>query len=154
MQHGVPARIVRPFHTYGPGLRLDDGRVFADFVADVLARRPIALRSSGTATRSFCYLADTVAGFFSVLLRGQNAVAYNVGDDRGEVSIRDLADLLVATFPERGLSVRNEARPADDSYLPSSVERSCPDISRVRSLGWQPSTSLADGFRRTVASFA
>jgi nucleoside-diphosphate-sugar epimerase len=151
-QKNVPAVIVRPFHTYGPGLRLDDGRVFADFVADVLANRPITLRSDGKATRSFCYLADAVQGFFTVLFHGQPATAYNVGDPRGEVSMRDLADLLVRTFPDRPLSIRFESRQANDQYMPSQVQRSCPDIRRMKALGWEPTTRLIEGFKRTVQS--
>lgn len=153
-QQGVPAKIVRPFHTYGPGLRLDDGRVFADFVADVIAGRPITLRSDGRARRSFCYLADAVQGFFTVLFCGTPGTAYNVGDPRGEISIRDLADLLVRTFPEKSLNFRFEQRPPGDSYMSSAVERSCPDITRMKSLGWEPTTRLFEGFRRTVRSFA
>lgn len=153
-EYGVPTKIVRPFHTYGPGMRMDDGRVFADFTADVLARRPITLRSSGASTRSFCYLSDSVIGFFTVLFLGDVGCAYNVGDDAGEISIRGLAELLVALFPERGLSVKTESRSADDQYLISRVERSCPDISRLRRLGWQPTTTLEEGFRRTVASYS
>ena len=153
-QHGVPAKIVRPFHTYGPGMRLDDGRVFADFVADIVANRSIVLKSAGTATRSFCYLADAVLGFFTVLLRGDVGRAYNVGDPAGEISIRDLAELLVGLFPERGLRVVCEAGPRGNDYLVSAVNRSCPDIGRLRQLGWQPTTTLAEGFLRAVQSYS
>lgn len=152
-QHGVPATIVRPFHTYGPGMRLDDGRVFADFVADVVAHRSIVLKSAGTATRSFCYLADAVTGFFTVLLRGESGRAYNVGNPGGESSIRGLAELIVGLFPERGLRVESDAAPRGNDYLVSPVNRSCPDITRIRVLGWEPTTGLADGFRRTVQSY-
>jgi len=152
-RRGVPATIVRPFHTYGPGLRLDDGRVFADLVSDVVHRRPLTLRSDGSARRAFCYLADAVAGFWTVLFRGEPGRAYNVGDPAGEISVRGLAELLVGLFPERELAVRVQGRPSGDAYLASAVERSCPDISRVRALGWQPATPLAEGFRRTVRSF-
>jgi len=63
-EYGVESRIVRPFHTYGPGMRLDDGRVFADFVADLVAGRDIVMRSGGLARRAFCYIADATEGFF------------------------------------------------------------------------------------------
>lgn len=152
-QYGVPASIVRPFHTYGPGMRLDDGRVFADFVADVVHRRPIVLKSDGSATRAFCYLGDATAGFFTVLLEGQAGQAYNVGNDAAECSISQLADLLVGLYPERGLSVIRQPRSSDDPYVPSRLERSCPDISLARSLGWNPRTKPADGFRRTIRTF-
>ena len=152
-QHGVPAKVVRPFHTYGPGMRLDDGRVFADFIADVVQHRPIVLKSDGTATRAFCYLADATAGFFTVLLGGQAGQAYNVGNDAAEYSISQLADLLASLFPERGLSVVRQSRSSDDPYVPSPLTRSCPDISLARSLGWNPQTKPADGFFRTIRTF-
>jgi UDP-glucuronate decarboxylase len=152
-QFGVAATIVRPFHTYGPGMRLDDGRVFADFVRDVVEGRPIILKSDGRATRAFCYLADATSGFFAALLRGRAGQAYNIGNDGAEISIGGLADLLVELFPEKRLSVARQMRAAGDPYLPSALERSCPDISLARELGWQPTTTLADGFRRTVRSF-
>ncbi len=153
-QHGVAAKIVRPFHTYGPGMQPNDGRVFADFVADVVARRSIVLKSAGTATRSFCYLADAVIGFFTVLLRGEVGQAYNVGNPDGEISIRGLAELMVGLFPERDLKVVRNEVPRGNDYLVSTVSRSCPDIARVRALGWQPETGLEVGFRRTVESYA
>jgi nucleoside-diphosphate-sugar epimerase len=151
-QHGVRATIVRPFHTYGPGMALDDGRVYADFVADVVARRDIRMRSDGLATRAFCYLADATAGFFTVLLRGEAGVAYNVGNEGAEVSIRDLAQLVAGLFPERGLQVVFDAPPAG-GYLKSPLTRNCPDTTRVRALGWSASTPLDAGFRRTVWSY-
>lgn len=152
-QHGVPAKIVRPFHTYGPGMKLDDGRVFADFVGDVIHRRPITLKSDGSATRAFCYLSDATAGFFTVLLAGVSGAAYNVGNDSAECRISELADLLVGLFADRRLSVNRKHRTADDPYLPSLLERSCPDTSRVRGLGWIPTVGLSEGFCRTVRSF-
>jgi nucleoside-diphosphate-sugar epimerase len=153
-QYGVPATIARIFHTYGPGMRLDDGRVFADFVGDVVARRPIRMKSDGSARRVFCYLADAAAAFFTVLLNGQGGQAYNVANDRAECSMAELANLLVGLFPERGLSVVREERRAEDSYLPSRlVQAVAPDIRKIKSLGWQPTTGLEEGFRRTVLSF-
>ncbi len=150
-QFGVPARIVRPFHTYGPGMALDDGRVFADFVSDILAGRDIVLKSDGLALRPFCYLADATAGFFTALLKGEPGQAYNVGNPDAEISIRDLARLLVDLFPQMGLQVRHEAPVATSSgYLKSQIARSVPDTVRLGQLGWQATTSLADGFRRTI----
>jgi len=146
-QHGVPTKIVRPFHTYGPGMRFDDGRVFADFVADIVHNRDIVVESGGSATRAFCYISDAVAGFFTVLFKGEVGEAYNVGNDRTEISIQELAELLVALFPEKELEVRIKG------YLGSSVKRKCPDISKICGLGWEPEVSLEQGFLRTVRSY-
>lgn len=149
-QYGVPVKVVRPYHTYGPGLRLDDGRVFADFVADVIARRPLLLKSDGLATRAFCYLADATLGFFTVLLAGESARAYNIGNDQAELSILELARTLGDEF---GLEVVEQPGAASPGYVPSTIGRSAPDIGRARALGWAPTTSVRDGFARTVRSF-
>jgi nucleoside-diphosphate-sugar epimerase len=152
-QYGVPARIVRPFHTYGPGLSLSDGRVFADFVADVVAGRDIVLRSSGDARRAFCYLADATEAFFTVLLKGTPGQAYNVGNDRAEISIRDLAELVAGLLPDRRVKVVRHEEPSSAGYLPSAVTRALPDVSKIAQLGWRPTTGLEEGFRRTIRSF-
>ncbi len=152
-QYGVPVRIARPFHTYGPGLRLDDGRVFADFVSDIISNRDIRLKSDGRAVRSFCYLADATAGFLTVLLRGQDAEAYNVGNEEATISMLDLANTLVGLFPEKRLRVLRETGRVAPGYLASPFSRNCPDTSKLRSLGWAPRTSIPEGFRRTIGSF-
>jgi nucleoside-diphosphate-sugar epimerase len=152
-QHGVPARIVRPFHTYGPGMRLDDGRVFADFVADIVQGRDIRLMSDGSARRSFCYLADATLGFFTVLLKGQPGQAYNIGNPAAETSIAELAERLVGLYPEKGLKVVRQQRAASDAYMPSRIARSCPDTAKAEALGWKALTGLDEGFKRSIGSY-
>jgi len=156
-QHGLHASVVRPFHTYGPGMALDDGRVFADFVADVVAQRDIVLKSDGLAQRPFCYVADASIGFLTVLLKGAPAQAYNVANPAAEVSMRELAHTLAGLMPERRVGVRLDAahgQPATGAaYLQSPVQRACPSIDKVARLGWQPTVSIADGFRRTIESY-
>ena len=152
-QYGVPTKIVRPFHTYGPGMRFDDGRVFADFVADIVHSRDIIVKSDGGTIRTFCYISDAVAGFFTVLFKGEIGEAYNVGNDRTEISIGGLAEVLATLFPEKRLEVKVEGRNANAGYLESPVKRKCPDISKIRGLGWEPEVSLEQGFLRTVRSY-
>ena len=153
-QHGVPTRIVRPFHTYGPGVDLDDGRVFSDFVADVVQGRDLVIKSDGSARRPFCYIADAVEGFLTVLLNGENATPYNIGNEDAEVSILELADILVDLFPEKRLKRILAPQRQSSSYAKSPISRNCPDTTRARALGWAPRTSIQDGFRRTILSFA
>ncbi|MEI6415649.1 MAG: NAD-dependent epimerase/dehydratase family protein, partial [Pseudomonadota bacterium] len=149
----ISTKIVRPFHTYGPGMSLNDGRVFADFVADIVGNRHIVMKSDGSATRSFCYLADAVTGFFTVLLRGKIGQAYNIGNAEGEMRIIDLAKMLVVLFPEKKLSVIRDEHIVTTGYLQSKITRHCPDISKVQQIGWQPTTSPTVGFTRTIRSF-
>jgi nucleoside-diphosphate-sugar epimerase len=152
-QYGVPAKIVRPFHTYGPGMALDDGRVFADFVADVVQGRDIVMMSDGAARRAFCYLADAVIGFFTVLLSGAPGEAYNIGNDRCEISIAELATLVAGLAPEGGTRVLRRDAAASGDYLKSVISRNSPDISKAKGLGWEPVTDLSQGFNKTIRSF-
>jgi len=151
-QFGVPARIVRPFHTYGPGMRLDDGRIFADFVRDILGGGPLVLLSDGSARRCFCYLSDATAGFFAVLLEGTTGQAYNVANPDQEYSIAELADRLAVVFRDRDLKVERRQR-ADSVYVASPVPVTRPDISKIQALGWNPRVSIETGFLRTVRSY-
>jgi nucleoside-diphosphate-sugar epimerase len=151
-QFGIPAKIVRLSHTYGPRMDLNDGRVFADFVADMVAGRDIAMKSDGSARRPFCYLADAIEGIFTVLLRGKNGEAYNVGAD-SEISVLELAELLCQLFPERKCRVVRQERDPDDPYLESSISGGHFDISKIRSLGWAPTTEVGEGFWRTLKSY-
>jgi UDP-glucuronate decarboxylase len=148
-QHGVPGCSARLFHTYGPGLSPDDGRVFADFVFDVVNGRDIVLHSDGRAVRAFCYLSDAVAAIFTVLLRGEPGNSYNVGVDTG-TSVLDLAEIVAGLFPERGVRVVRASAPPEENYLTSPIAWSVPDISRLRGLGWAPMVGLVEGFRRTI----
>jgi UDP-glucuronate decarboxylase len=152
-QYGLHANVVRPFHTYGPGTALDDGRVFADFVADVVASRDIVLKSDGLAQRPFCYIADATIGFLTVLLLGSKAEAYNVANPDAEISIRDLATLVADLFPERGVGVVFEAPLITAAYLKSPISRACPSIEKIKALGWTPTNGLQDGFHRTIQSY-
>jgi UDP-glucuronate decarboxylase len=151
-QFGTPFLIARPFHTYGPGMALDDGRVYADLVRDVLQGRDLLLHSDGKAVRAFCYLADAVAGLFTVLLKGKTGTAYNVGNPAGALSIRELAGLLAGLGSGGPLKVSHAGQPAA-GYLPSPIPVNVPDVTCLRALGWQPAWSPQDGFARTLAFF-
>lgn len=151
-QYNVPTKVVRLAHTYGPRMDPDDGRVFADFVADLVARRDVVLKSNGSARRPFCYLADSTAGIFTVLLRGGKGEAYNLGAD-SEISILELANCLCSLFPERGCRVVRREREPGDPYIPSPVFAGHFDLSKIKALGWQPTTGIEEGFRRTVNSY-
>ncbi len=152
-QFNVPVVIVRPFHTYGPGMALDDGRVYADFIRDIIERRDISLHSDGKAVRAFCYLSDAVGGFFTVLLKGERGSAYNIGNPKAASSISDLAEILVGLFPDFKLKI-NWTNKAIGSYLPSPISINSPNIDRAVGLGWRPIYSLEEGFKRTIRYFA
>jgi UDP-glucuronate decarboxylase len=150
-QYGVPAYIVRPFHTYGPGLQPDDGRVFSDFVFSVVRGENITMNSDGSARRAYCYASDAIAGFFTVLLKGRPALPYNIANPAGELSVRELGELLVALFPEKHLQV--ERRAPAPGYLPSAYSRLVPDVARLAGLGWRAEVDPPTGFRRMIEAY-
>lgn len=151
-QYGVPVKIIRPGITYGPGVKLDDGRSFADFISNIINRRDIEIFSDGKALRSFCYLADATLGFFTVMLKGKVGEAYNIAADR-EISIVDLAKLLAEkAFPERKLNVIMK-KDNSKNYLRMNFIRTAMDITKAKELGWKINFSLEEGFKRTVRSF-
>lgn len=150
-QYQVPVKIVRPFHTYGPGISLDDGRAFADFCKNIVNNENIVLNSDGGARRSFCYLADAVVGFFTVLLKGEVGQAYNVTSSE-EVSILELAQTLVALFPEKKLQVIYKQN-QDSNYLPIKTSAAGPNFEKLKNLGWQPRYSIQGGFKRMIDNY-
>lgn len=153
-QHQLPTYIVRPFHTYGPGLQADDGRVFADFVFNVLRGENIVMKSDGAAKRAFCYVSDAIAGFFTVMLRGQAGTPYNVANPSAELSVLELAELLVGLYPDRQLKVERQVSTDRNAYLASTFSRLVPDVQRLSELGWSADLDPTQGFRRMIEAYA
>ncbi|MFG0583269.1 NAD-dependent epimerase/dehydratase family protein [Pseudomonas sp. zjy_9] len=149
-QHGVATVMARISHTYGPGIALDDGRSFADFVADALAGRDIVLNSDGSGSRPFCYVSDATAAFLILLLRGEGGNAYNVGLDQ-ETTILELAKLIARLSPTPGLRVKHPAPSLQRQALFRSGGHF--DLAKMEQLGWRPSILPEAGFARTLRYF-
>jgi nucleoside-diphosphate-sugar epimerase len=147
-QEGIPVRMARPFNNYGPGLKITDGRVIPDFAKDIFAGRDIVMLSDGKPKRTFCYATDAITGYFKVLVRGGAGEPYNIGIDRPEISIAELANLAVRAaadlFGYRGKVVLGRSTEAE--YLIDNPNRRCPVIDKARSeLGFDPKVSIEDG---------
>jgi UDP-glucuronate decarboxylase len=134
-------------------MSLNDGRVYADFIADIVNNKNLTLKSEGAATRAFCYLKDATIGFLTVLLKGTNREAYNIGNPHQEVSIKELATILTSLFPEKKLSLTFEIPATNNQYLTSTLSRNSPDVTKAGALGWRPVTSIQEGFTRTINYF-
>lgn len=152
-QFGVPVTIVRPFNNFGPGLAAGDRRVIPDFARDVLAGKDIELLSDGRATRTFCYVADAVAGYYKLLVHGQRGEAYNVGSAGPEITIGELANRIAAlarnVFAYQG-SVRHGAS-EDRDYLTDNPQRRAPVITKAwRDVGYAPRVGLDEGLMRSL----
>ena len=146
--HGVETRIVRIFNTYGPRMRLADGRVVPNFVSQALRGEPLTVFGDGTQTRSFTYVSDLVDGIMR-LLHSDFAEPVNIGNPN-EMTMLEFADSINAAV----------GNPAGVTFLPLPASRigdpmqRCPDITRARTLlGWRPKVDLATGMAETIAFF-
>ncbi len=143
--HGVETRIVRIFNTYGPRMRLDDGRALPTFVGQALRGEPLTVYGDGSQTRSFQYVDDLIEGLFRLLLSDVDEPV-NIGNPQ-EITIREFAEEIIALTGSRSTIVFEDL-PADDPQVRQ------PDISRARDrLGWEPHVGRAEGLQRTLAYF-
>lgn len=144
--HGVPAKIVRPFNVYGPGIQETDYRVLANFASHILKGEPMRVYGTGKQTRTFCYVTDAIVGFMKVLLRGRSGEAYNIGNPTPEVSMLELAKALEQAM---GRSLPMELVQHPEHYPADEPQRRCPDIAKAkRELGYDPQVDLAKGLKR------
>jgi dTDP-glucose 4,6-dehydratase len=143
--HEVDTRIVRIFNTFGPRMRIRDGRVVPAFLSQAITGDSLTIFGSGKQTRSFCYVSDTVDGIYRVLM-SDSPEPFNIGNPE-ERTVSDLANIIRELFAPRA-NVVYEPLPVDDPQCRQ------PDISRARSvLGWEPRTPLDHGLRVTYDYF-
>lgn len=149
-QYGMDVKIARPAYIYGPAA-LDDDRVWAQFIANIVRGQDILLKSNGAAYRSFCYVTDTAAALLLILLKGRGAEPYNVADENSNTTIRDFAKTAAAAFPEKGISLSFLHK--EDEEEPSGETGKTPEIldhARLDGLGFTAQVSLKEGIMRAV----
>lgn len=152
-QHDLPIKIARPFNNYGPGLKITDGRALPDFCRNILEGDDIVMLSDGSPTRTFCYVADAVIGYFKVLVNGHSGEPYNIGTESPEISIKTLAEMVIDVsvdiFGYDGKLVFEKS--SDQEYLTDNPNRRCPLIGKARShLGYNPSINVEEGLKRSL----
>jgi dTDP-glucose 4,6-dehydratase len=144
--HGVKTRIVRIFNTYGPRMRLNDGRVLPNFMRQALKGEPLTVYGKGEQTRSFCYVSDLVEGIVRLLATNYSEPV-NLGNP-AEITVLQLAEEILALVKDTESRIEYEPLPQDDP------KRRKPDITRAQTLlGWQPRVDRADGLKRTLEYF-
>lgn len=153
-EYGMHVKIARPAYIYGAA-SLDDDRVWAQFIANIVKKQDILLKSDGSAYRSFCYVADTVSALLYILLNGEDMKPYNISNENSDVTIRDFAKAACRVFPERRISLRfqNPAHEKEPERVVSPIE-TVPEIldnTALLSIGWKPRVDLSEGIRRAVA---
>lgn len=145
--HGINTRIVRIFNTYGPKMRLDDGRVVPNFIQQALRGEPLSIYGDGSQTRSFCYVDDLIEGIYRLLMSDEH-YPINIGNPI-EISILEFAETInKLTGNQAGLKFEPASRLGDDP------QRRRPDISRARDiLTWEPKISVEEGISKTIPYF-
>ena len=143
--HNVETRIVRIFNTYGPRMRLHDGRVVPTFIRQALLGEPITIFGDGLQTRSFCFVSDLVDGILRLLLSGEREPV-NIGNPH-EMTINEFAQNIIRIAGSKS-QITNQPLPEDDPKIRQ------PDIAKARrTLGWEPNVTFEEGMTRTVEFF-
>ncbi len=144
-EHGVDTRIVRIFNTYGPRMRLNDGRALPNFVFQALTGQPITVYGDGRQTRSFCYVSDLIEGIYRLMQ----------SDEHTPVNIGNPQEITILEFAERIRALVGSDAPIIFKPLPQDDPRQrCPDISKARRiLQWEPKVDLDQGLRVTLDYF-
>jgi dTDP-glucose 4,6-dehydratase len=145
--HQLDTRIVRIFNTYGPRMRLDDGRVVPNFIRQALLGKPITVYGDGSQTRSFCYVDDLIEGIFRLLMSDEH-MPVNIGNP-AEISILQFAEVINKMVGNSGgIEFKMDSRLGDDP------QRRQPDITRAReTLHWLPKVDLEEGLGKTIQYF-
>lgn len=149
-KYDMPIGVVRPFNNYGPGMKINDKRVPADFAKAIYENKNINILSDGSPTRTFCYISDAITGYLKILLYGKYDF-FNIGIDFPEISIRELADIYVEVGTEIFDYTGNVTYEIseDVDYLTNNPERRCPNINKAKEiLKYNPSIKVNEGVRR------
>ena len=152
-QYGVPVKIARLAQTFGAGVSVADGRVFAQFTKSCLAGTDIVLHTAGKSMGNYCYTADAVRGLLTILLKGENANAYTVVNPATSMQIRQVAQLVSDTLTDGRTKIIFDIPESalTYGYAPDVTMRLSGD--KLMQLGWKPEVDLPDMFRRLAASF-
>ncbi len=150
-EYGVKYTGVRLCHTLGPGIALDDGRAFAEFIKCVLTGQDIVLHTSGSAIRTYTYVADAVGAMLLAFTKGTDKY-YNIANLGNLISIRDLAQMIADMDPKRKVRVKFETPKEEQlQYLPFKLP--IMNVDRIMDLGWYPQVGINETFKYTLDSF-
>jgi UDP-glucuronate decarboxylase len=149
-QYGMPIIVARPFNNYGPGLKLEDKRLPADFANSITKGDNIIILSDGNPKRTFCYISDAMTGYLSCLTNGTYDY-FNIGTDKPEITVKEFAEIFKSAgekiFNYEG-SIKYE-KSKDKDYMTDNPNRRCPNINKAKKkLGYNPVVSVKDGVER------
>lgn len=150
-EYKIPVKIIRLTQTIGPGVRYNDGRVFAEFARCAIEKRDIVLHTKGETKRNYLYTADAITAILTVLLKGNSGEAYNVANEETYCSIYEMAEIVVRNcgYNEIKLQIDNQER-NDLGYAP--ILKMNLDTRKIRKLGWNPSIGIVQMYENLIAS--
>lgn len=149
--YNIPIKIVRPFNIYGPGMKHTDYRVIPTFIYKGLKGENLPVHDKGVQTRTFCYITDAIVAIFKVLISGKSGEIYNIGNDKPEIGIFELAQIVTDLLSNGVKPLRKNYPP---NYPAGEPQRRCPDLTKIRTqLQYEPQIDLKMGLKQTLIWF-
>ncbi len=142
----IHTNIIRPFNVYGPGMGQYDYRIFPNFISNALNRKKIKIYGSGNQSRTYCYITDAIEGFIRVICLGKSGEAYNIGNNKPEVSVKDVFSIFKKIYTDK---IRVDFVSHPKSYPNDEPQRRCPDLSKSKKhLNYKPKVKLSEGLKK------
>lgn len=141
--HNVHTNIIRPFNVYGPGMKQNDYRIFPNFISNILNKKELKIYGSGNQTRTYCYVTDAIEGFLRVMALGKSGAAYNIGNNKPEISVKHIIKIFKKIHKNR---IKSKVVEYPKSYPDDEPLRRCPDLTKAKKdLNYYPKTDLETG---------
>ena len=142
----IHTNVIRPFNVYGPGMGQYDYRIFPNFISNALNNKKIKIYGSGNQSRTYCYITDAIEGFIRVICSGKSGEAYNIGNNKPEVSVKDVFNIFQKIYLKK---IRVDFVNHPKSYPNDEPQRRCPDLKKShKHLNYIPKTQLNDGLKK------
>lgn len=149
--YNIPIKIVRPFNIYGPGMKHVDYRVIPTFIYKGLKGKNLPVHDKGVQTRTFCYITDAIVAIFKVLISGKSGEVYNIGNNKPEIGMFELAQIITDMLNNGVKPLRKKYPP---NYPAGEPQRRCPDLTKIKTqLNYQPQVDLKTGLKQTLLWF-
>lgn len=149
--YNIPIKIVRPFNIYGPGMRHTDYRVVPTFIYNALQGNDLPVHDKGIQTRTFCYITDAITSIFKVLISGKSGEVYNIGNDKPEISMYELAEIITEIV---GSGAKAKRKEYPKNYPAGEPQRRCPDLTKIKTqLNYEPKVDLRTGLKQSIGWF-
>jgi len=147
-EYGLNTKIVRLAHTFGPGMNINHGMVHTEFLKNLLNNQDIILKSDGSSKRTYTYISDSISAMFKVLLKSKDFV-YNISNDKNEVSVRELAEIIISLDSSNNLKLKFDIQEENKKLDYSSFKNCLLSSEKIKQeLGWNPKYSVNEGFNR------